>query len=345
MSNATLSRRDFLKLAALASAGAAFAPLPDKILDLEAGNLGRVATRQLSVYAKPDDQSEIRYQRYRDDLINLYYPEESEFGPTWNPLWYRVWGGYIHSAHLQKVDYRLNTNITAFPEERTLGQICVPYTQSLMRLPKGQWKPTYRLYYHSLHWIMGLEEGPDGLPWYRLQDELLEVDYLIPAEHIEPLSLSVFTPLSADVPPEKKRIQISLTRQELIAYEYENIVLKTKISSGVFDRKTGPESTMTPSGQYNVMSKMPSKHMGDGNLTSNIEAYELLGVPWVSFFIPETGIAFHGTYWHENFGVPMSHGCINMRTEEAMWLFNWTTPVYQPGKEESIGYGTKVIVS
>lgn len=82
--------------------------------------------------------------------------------------------------------------------------------------------------------------------------------------------------------------------------------------------------------------------MGGAELTDDIEAYVLPGVPWVSFFEPENGIAFHGTYWHQNYGIPMSHGCINMKTEEARWLYRWVTPVGDMKKITSIGYGTQV---
>ncbi|OQX62000.1 MAG: hypothetical protein B5M51_06740, partial [Anaerolinea sp. 4484_236] len=43
-----------------------------------------------------------------------------------------------------------------------------------------------------------------------------------------------------------------------------------------------------------------------------------------------SGVAIHGTYWHNNFGYPMSHGCINMRNQDAKWLYRWTTPPYDP---------------
>jgi lipoprotein-anchoring transpeptidase ErfK/SrfK len=91
---------------------------------------------------------------------------------------------------------------------------------------------------------------------------------------------------------------------------------------------------------------MPSKHMGDGNLAA--DGYDLPGVPWTQFF-HETGVALHGTYWHNNFGIPMSHGCVNMDTEQAKWLFRWTTPVYETkiidhSSWEKRGYGTLVIV-
>ena len=93
---------------------------------------------------------------------------------------------------------------------------------------------------------------------------------------------------------------------------------------------------------------MPSKHMGLGELTSDLDAYVLPGVPWTSFFFPESGefegVAFHGTYWHDNFGTPMSHGCINMRVEEAKWIFRWTSPFNGGDKVDVPGYGTRVFV-
>jgi lipoprotein-anchoring transpeptidase ErfK/SrfK len=72
--------------------------------------------------------------------------------------------------------------------------------------------------------------------------------------------------------------------------------------------------------------------MGSGDLAqaADIDAYQLPGVPWTTFIHfhgrPFQGHAFHGTYWHDNFGVPMSSGCINMRPDEAKWLFRWCLP-------------------
>jgi phosphate/sulfate permease len=100
-------------------------------------------------------------------------------------------------------------------------------------------------------------------------------------------------------------------------------------------------TTKTPEGEFRIMDKMPAKHMGNGNLFADADDYELPGVPWTSFFTPQ-GHAFHGTYWHENFGTPMSHGCINMRTQEAKWLFLWASPKHEIGKTYNRGFGTLV---
>jgi hypothetical protein len=67
--------------------------------------------------------------------------------------------------------------------------------------------------------------------------------------------------------------------------------------------------------------------MGNGNLVADVDDYELPGVSWVLYFT-EHGHAFHGTYWHDNFGTPMSHGCLNMRSSEARWLFRWALPAH-----------------
>ena len=94
------------------------------------------------------------------------------------------------------------------------------------------------------------------------------------------------------------------------------------------------------------MNKVPSHHMGEGQLTSDPEAYEFPGTPWCCYFIPETGVAFHGAYWHDNFGMMMSHGCVNMPCDKAKWLFRWAKPtIYGEMKRENIGFGTSVIVS
>lgn len=80
---------------------------------------------------------------------------------------------------------------------------------------------------------------------------------------------------------------------------------------------TGTAAHPTLTGQYRVYIKLTSTAMaGPG--------YYLPGVPYTMYYY--RGYALHGTYWHDNFGVPMSHGCINLKTPEAEWLFNFSSP-------------------
>ncbi len=346
MTDRSITRRSFIKLCALAAGGLAFKPFTPAASGFSNESLGRVAIYSVSVYAEPNDKSQIVCQRCRDELLNLYYEVISKDGPGYNPKWYRVWQGYVHSAHIERVWNHPNPIPKSAPEKPVLGEITVPFTQTQRKLYGDKWEPVYRLYYGSTHWMHGIDPGPDGTPWARLRDELLEVEYHIPAPHFRIIPVSELTPISPDVPPEKKHIEVSISQQTVTAFEYDKVVLKTKISSGIPGITPSPTGipTKTPTGAFHIENKMPSKHMGDGNLTSNVEDYELPGVPWTSFFELKTGVAFHGTYWHDNFGITMSHGCVNMRTEEAKWIFRWTTPYPDPTITSTIGYGTYVVV-
>jgi lipoprotein-anchoring transpeptidase ErfK/SrfK len=344
----SFSRRDFLKLSAFGLSSLALRPYFGQSEEIDSGTIARVAINSVSIYSQPNDKSRILYQRYRDELINVYSEVISPDGPGYNPVWYKVWRGYVHRAHLQTVKVSLNQVLSEIKNERQLCEVSVPLTQSMRFTKAYGWQKIYRLYYESTHWITGIEQGPDGDPWYRVMDELIDMEYFVRAEHLRPIPHEELTPISPDVSPEKKRIEVSIAQQTLTAYEGDTVVLQTKISSGLPDRRQNPPggiSTDTPTGIFNIQSKMPSKHMGGGELTDDLEAYIIPGVPWTCFFEPKTGVATHGTYWHTNFGMQMSHGCVNMKTEEAKWIFRWTTPIAEPDKIETLGRGTQVIVS
>lgn len=74
--------------------------------------------------------------------------------------------------------------------------------------------------------------------------------------------------------------------------------------------------------------------------------YDLPGIGWTTLFVGN-GVAIHSTFWHNNFGVAMSHGCVNTKPEDAQWIFRWTTPYvsYDPGDITiSMPGGTRVEV-
>lgn len=113
----------------------------------------------------------------------------------------------------------------------------------------------------------------------------------------------------------RRWIEVNLSNQTLTAWQGDVAVLHTYISSGL-------AATPTVTGRFRVDRKYSSQHMsGPG--------YSLPGVPWVMYFY--SGYAIHGAYWHNNFGAPMSHGCVNMTPGEAQILYNWApmgTEVY-----------------
>jgi lipoprotein-anchoring transpeptidase ErfK/SrfK len=124
------------------------------------------------------------------------------------------------------------------------------------------------------------------------------------------------TPTSLPVAASSKWIDINLSSQSLAAYEGDVPVYWALVSSGT-------RWTPTVTGRYHIYLKVRSQAMsGPG--------YYLPNVPYVMFFYRDYSL--HGTYWHSNFGQPMSHGCINLRTEDAQWLYEWSGPVVPPGK-------------
>jgi len=346
-----LTRREFLKLSGMGIGVLGSRSLSDWLPPGEKPKeepigIGRVTVHDVDVFAVPDIKSKPIGIRYRDSLVAIYEELLPPHAIPATPRWYRIMDGYIFSAYLQRVENRhLNTPLTKIPESGWLAEVTVPYTRAYRFTKSFGWVQLYRLYYQSVHWVTGVDEGPDKHLWYKITDELLHLDYFVPATHLRFVLPEELTPISPDVPPEKKRIEVSLAKQTLTAYEDDQIVLFTLISSGIPSprRTSNGVPTSTPTGHFTIDLKMPSKHMGNGKLTASIEAYELPGVPWVCFF-HETGVAFHGTYWHHNFGRRMSHGCINMHTEEAKWLYRWTTPPADSYTWEQKGHGTRVYV-
>ena len=339
-----ISRRDFLKLGVLGFGTMAFAPFKKQMGLFDDRMLVRVATNAISVHSQPDDESRIVGQWYRDDLLTVYETVTAK-KPEYNPVWYRVWGGFVHRARMQRVQVLYNPIQNYFADDtRYLAEVTVPYSLPMRHSKFYGWEPIYPLYYESVHWVDGIREGPDGELWYSIFDELVSVPYYVPAHHLRMIPYEEFTPLSPEVDFLDKRVDVILSTQKLYAYEYDKVVFETTISSGLLQGNPNGIGLNTPIGKFNIREKMPSKHMGDGSLASDVsdtEVYELPGVPWTSFFT-EAGHAFHGTYWHENYGVPMSHGCVNMRTHEAKWLFRWLRPVHNGPQLYRRGYGTEV---
>jgi lipoprotein-anchoring transpeptidase ErfK/SrfK len=109
-----------------------------------------------------------------------------------------------------------------------------------------------------------------------------------------------------------KWIDVNVSTQSVTAYE-GSTPIKTVIVS------TGLPRTPTVIGTFKVLRKYPAVHMVGG--TPGIDYYDLPNVQWTMFFYQ--GYALHGTYWHNNFGHPMSHGCVNMTNADAKWFYDW----------------------
>jgi len=138
--------------------------------------------------------------------------------------------------------------------------------------------------------------------------------------------------LGVKTPKGEKRIYVNLATQTLYAYEGNDLFMKTPISSGLWGK--------TPKGDFTIWVKFVATRMSGG---SGADYYDLPNVPYVMFFsndeVPgSAGFSLHGTYWHNNFGHAMSHGCVNMKTTDAAKIFEWTEAPIGENK------GTKITI-
>ena len=115
------------------------------------------------------------------------------------------------------------------------------------------------------------------------------------------------------VGPYERWVDVNLTTQRLTAYEGDTAVFSTLISSGTWEHPT-------VTGQFRIWLEFESQTM-DGRLLGY--DYYLEDVPYVMYFFED--YALHGTYWHNNFGTPMSHGCVNLATDDAGFIYNFAT--------------------
>jgi len=161
-----------------------------------------------------------------------------------------------------------------------------------------------------------------------------ELDIPAIAPHVAERGPNVLSSLSG----REKWIEIDLSEQRLRAWEGDRVVYDFIVS-------TGTRWTPTPVGEYRIWIKLRYHTMEGGSRVLG-NYYYLPNVPFVMYFYKGYGI--HGTYWHDNFGTPMSYGCVNLRTPDAEKLFWWAQPTYKVGswatRSTEQNPGTRVVV-
>jgi lipoprotein-anchoring transpeptidase ErfK/SrfK len=120
-------------------------------------------------------------------------------------------------------------------------------------------------------------------------------------------------PPAANYASGERWIDVNLSTQRLTAYEGNQAVYSSLISSGTW-------AYPTVTGQFHIWLRYEAQTMNGYRLGYD---YYLPNVPYVMYFYKD--YALHGTYWHNNFGTPMSHGCVNLPTPAAQWLYNWSS--------------------
>ncbi len=315
----TMNRREFLKLGGAALlAGLVLPDLPLRAapaLDAPPASLGRIATwwRQ-AIRKDPNPTAEVVEFKRRDDVIPLYAALEGEAPWPTNSLWYQTEGGYIHSGYVQPVENQ--------PQERVVQHVAAPgfWAEVCVPFAEVHWSPdspsvVNKLYYGTVYRVVETVADEKGSWWYRLQEGITYAPGpYVPSWSLKNIAPEEVAPISSG--RTDKWIQISIADQTLVCYEGEAAVFSTRIGSGLWD-------TPTPRGEFHVLYKRPTRRMIGGQ---GKDEYDLPGVAFPVYFT-WSGVAIHGTYWHNDYGRRHSHGCVNVSNQAARWIFRWVDPV------------------
>jgi hypothetical protein len=355
-----LSRKDFLKLSALALGGAVLAPLQNpaftklfKLPDFPDGErLGRVCYGKWDLKARPDQDSRT-VGSVMDDAVLPWIKEAIGTFSIYrnNKRWVETPQGYIWGAYFQPVRNQLNQPVESLPET-SIGtgmwaEVTVPYVDAILINPpprhhyfRDRYENTLplRFYYSQILWVDQVRQDPDGDVFYRVNEKYGNLGdlYWCDARAFRPLTKEELEPISPEVEDKRIVVDIAYKRQYMSCYEGNSEVYFSRISSGIADGST-------PLGEFAVYRKLVSLHMSGGTA---VAGWDTGGVGWTNLFTGQ-GVAIHSTYWHNNFGEPESNGCVNVTPQDAQWIFRWSNPAvgYDPGDRTITDFsGTRVLV-
>ena len=354
MKKGTVSRREFLKLASISAAGFAFQPLlgsfsPNEVSlpDFpQSDRLARVASGVVEVKARPAFSSQTIRTLYEDAVVPWYQElvgDESAYVFN-NQRWVETTDGYMYSPLLQPVKNLPNPILDDLPDSSKgpglWAEITVPYVDVVLETEPttNSWVEArideglpVRLYYKQVFWIDQIKQDDAGRTLYRANPNYYGgVDMLwAEGEAFRPISEEEVSPISPDV--EDKKIYVDVANQTLSCFEGNEEVYFCRVSTGALYDYLGSrvDHWETPPGKHIITRKYFSLQMSGGTTGAG---YDLPGIGW-SIIFATGGVAIHSTFWHNNYGDTMSHGCVNVTPEDAKWIFRWSNPytAYDPG--------------
>jgi lipoprotein-anchoring transpeptidase ErfK/SrfK len=333
------SRRDFLKGVLVFGGTTFFYPWLDVKAQYvnwpESEYLGRVCAGLVNIRAKPSINSESLGILYEDSVVVWLREVVGEIpGGMMNAQWIETPDGYIYAPSLQPVRILENPVINEIPMtsvgEGFWAEVTYPFVDLILDNPpaRSPWLKEAinpRLYYSQIVWIDKEKTGSDGENYYRINEKYGYGDiFWAVAKAFRPLTDQDFEPISPDIENKQVYIDATTSRQYLTCLEDGREVYYCKISSGAKWNSDGQivESWGTPPGVHRTWRKQVSTHMTGGTTGGG---WDIPGVGWTILF-SGTGVAIHSTFWHNDFCTPRSHGCVNVKPEDAQWIFRWTYP-------------------
>lgn len=350
-----ISRRSFLRSSVLGAAAILTQRVPlvrgQLVSFPDAKKLGRICAgyegARFDLKAEPYWDAQTTGVVYRDDVV-VWLREVVTTRTDINRIsqtWVETPQGFIYAPYVQPVLNIPNTPLEEIPDFgfSTKGmwvEVTVPYVDfRLVNNPQSPWlKETYkpRLYYSQIMWVDAVQRTESGSVEYRVSERYGSYGDVAwaAAEAFRIITPDEIKPIHPEV--DDKHIEVNLAYQTLSCYEGKDEVYFCRVSTGYGDA--------TPIGTIPTWRKMISTHMSGGTTGAG---YDTPGVGWTVLFSSD-GAAIHSTFWHNEFGLARTHGCVNALPDDAKWIFRWTSPsvVYDPGDITISGMNssTKIII-
>jgi hypothetical protein len=320
--------------------------------------LGRVNAGIVDIKLRPDIDSQTVATLYEDTVVTWLRELVGRNPNRTSQRWVETPDGFIWSPYLQPVQNEPNVPIKALPEDNgetgMWVEVSQPYVDLIMDNPPPR-SPGFqdrqklglplRLYYSQIVWVDQIKTDEQGNYLYRINERYGSYGDILwgAAEAFRSVTAEEIAPIAPDVG--EKRVVVNIAYQTMSCFEGNREVYLARISSGALFNAGGQrvDAWSTPIGAFAIWRKLISLHMSGGTTGGG---WDLPAIGWTSLFVG-SGVAIHSTFWHNNFGEPMSRGCVNARPEDAKWVFRWTQPVvsYNPG-DTTVDWpgGTKVEV-
>ena len=353
------SRRDFLKLAGLGLGSMALSPFSDLGLKYLSSPkrlppfpnseiIGRVVDVGVDLRSRPTNDLSLNTSIGKLDADTLLEWQREVVGKVVgglnNQRYVETPQGYVYGSVVQPTRNLPNTPVTEISAGQPgfWAEVTVPYLdlahEGTIASPWLRDHIDYnfppRLYYGQVVWIDQIRSN-NGFVEYRWNEDANGRGYGYGGGYgeyfwadgagLKVIHEADVSTINPDVDPNEKTISIDLTYQNLSCFEANREVYFCRISSGKqYDPVTGEvtDTYATPAGRLLTYWKIISKNMTAG---SEATGYSTPAVPWCTF-IATGGIAIHGAFWHNAFGEKRSHGCVNVKPEDAKWIFRWTSP-------------------
>ncbi len=286
------------------------------------------AIHTVAVYEEPNAQSKRWGYFTRDESFTILEEIQAPFSAH-NDRWYRIEDGYAHSAWVLPIKkYPHQPFIRNIGDWGFWGEVAQIFTGGYAH-PQPNAARKYRFYGGCVFHVIDTAEDEGGAGWYKVVDDYPPRQSTnhqwVLARDIRRIPRAEIAPIHPFVG--NKRIEVDLDNQSLTCFEGNTLVFQTLVASGLAGQHA------TPRGERCVLLKQASRHMSnvpypdmEGPPPDPSDVFDLPGIPWNIFFDLE-GRAIHGAYWHNDFGVRRSHGCLNVSFTAAQWIYRWVYPI------------------